>query len=309
MEPNLYRGSLHTETNIREYTIMKKRMVILLCLLVSAGVKDVWANGASTGNFAADTLEISSQDELIVRRVGFNDDNNYEYTEWSDYSGNSSSKSYWPHRWKWHGGHWSGFRISYAGLVKNLGKMTLPDNAKYMRQTAKSIGVDINFVDFTIVSNRHFGLITGLGLEINNFRFSKNIGLVNENGYVMPDYSYDQSNILLDKSKLTTLYLNIPLLAEFQFGRSYKKKGFVSFGVVGGLRVGSHTKVKAKTKEFSGTHKQNSDLNLRNFHYGFEVNAGYRHISVFAKYYPHSIFTANGGPKVQQVNLGLGLTF
>lgn len=215
-----------------------------------------------------------------------------------------------PKRWKWYGGHWSGIGIYYNGLVRNLGHLSLPDGADYLRQSPKSIGVNVNLVDLTIVSNRHFGLITGLGLEINNFRFDRDITLgLDENGRIVPDNRYDRPGVEVKKSKLTTTYLNLPLLAEFQFGRSKTGKrapGFINFGVVGGLRLQGHTKVKYRDEAgHTHTEKQHSGLNLRNFHYGVECNVGYRWVAVSARYYPQSIFVDGKGPNVQQVNIGL----
>lgn len=254
-----------------------------------------------TGN-TTDTL---ATEVLSVRRVGT--------ARVSDSNGSVSQEAGSPNkmakRWKWHSGHYTGVGIFYGGLVQNMGHLSLPDNASYMQQTAKSIGVNINLVDFVIVSNRHFGLITGLGLEINNFRFDQNMTLVRDDaGYIVPRY-FDTEDIHLTKSKLTTTYLNIPLLAEFKFGRGRKPRGFINFGVVGGLRLEGHTKIQSKSPSFKGTEKTHGGLNLRNFHYGAEVNVGYSKVALSARYYPHSIFSENGGPQVQQVNIGISFMF
>lgn len=256
-------------------------------------------------------LIISGNDTILVRRVGQpkvsttpavnTDGGNIEPVRHL----NRMTK-----RWKWYGGHWSGIGIYYNGLVRNLGHPSLPAGTEYLRQTPKSIGINVNFIDFTLVSNRHFGLITGLGLEMNNFRFDKNITLTSdETGQIVPDYRDDEAGIDLRKSKLTTIYLNLPLLAEFQFGRGKAGKrapGFVNFGLVGGVRLQGHTKVKYRDDNGRlQTEKQHTGLNLRNFHYGVECNVGYKWIALSARYYPQSIFVSGEGPNVQQVNIGL----
>ncbi|WP_298064305.1 porin family protein [uncultured Rikenella sp.] len=266
----------------------------------------------------ADTAVVAVE-KLVVRQVGAapadeRSGNNDLTTHSREEDVSYSSSSRQPKRWKWRGGHWAGVGIYYNGLVRNLGTLSLPDGADYLRQTPKSIGVNVNFADFTLVSNRHFGLITGLGLEMNNFRFDENISLTRDgSGRIGPDYSYDAAGIDLKKSKLTTVYLNIPLLVEFQFGRSKAGRpcpGFVNFGVIGGMRLQGHTKVKYRdTNGDMQTRKQHSGLNLRNFHYGVEFNVGYRYIALSARYYPHNIFVADKGPNVQQVNIGLSLVF
>lgn len=217
-------------------------------------------------------------------------------------------------RWKWSGGHWSGVGIYYNGLVQDIGNLHLPSGAEYMSQSAKSIGVNVNFIDLVLVSNNQFGLITGLGLEMNNFRFDRNVGLIeNQDGVVGPDYSYDVQGLNLTKSKLTTVYMNIPLLVEFQFGRSRNNcrgRGFINFGAIAGIRLNGHTKVQYRDLDGKKqTTKKDKGLNLRNFHYGAEFNVGWRGFALSARYYPHSIFEQNSGPKVQQANIGMSFMF
>lgn len=206
-------------------------------------------------------------------------------------------------RWKWDEGRYMGVNVMYSGLIQNLGHMQLPSDAAYMQQTTKSIGVDINIIDAVLFSYRRFGIVTGLGFEINNFRFDNNISLMrNSDGYVVPDNSFTERGIELSKSKLTTCYMNIPLLLQFKLSN----KGWISAGVVGGMRLSNHTKVKAPE---IGIQKSHDNLNLRNFHYGFQASVGYGMYSMTAKYYPQSIFRPGFGPNVQQVSIGIGIDF
>lgn len=202
-------------------------------------------------------------------------------------------------------GHWSGITLSYNGLIGGLGQLSLPADASYMVQSERSVGVAINLFDMSIVSAGPFNLFTGIGLEFNNFRFRNDIGLKMEDGKTVADYSYIDNGIDLSKSKLTTSYINIPLLAEFRFGR--EGKFFVNGGVVGGLRMGAHTKVKSSHPEYKGKFKKRSNIDLRNFHYGYTVNLGYRSFAISASYYPQSIFRKGTGPDVEQVNIGISV--
>lgn len=204
-------------------------------------------------------------------------------------------------RWRWDGGHWQGATLTYGGLVDGLGNLNKPQGAEWMTQGTSSIGLDLNFIDLTIFSRGCFGIFSGLGLEINNFRFDKNVAIGNdENGYIVPDWSYDKSGVALSKTKLTTTYLQVPLMFEFQFGKN--RSGWINFGVVGGFLVDGHTKIKQRD---GGTVKRYSGLNLNNFHYGFEASIGYTAFGLRAKYYPQSIFRDGLGPNTQQVNIGI----
>ena len=180
----------------------------------------------------------------------------------------------------WNDGHWAGIGIHYSGLITNLGDMQLPDDAQYLSQSAKSIGVTLNPIDYTLLKSRHVGLLTGIGVEFNNFRFDNNIALKQENGVTVPDYQYEEQHIRLSKSKLYTCYLNVPLLVEFQMGR--RNDFFINAGMVGGWRMGTHSKIKASDPRLSGKFKNHSNFGLRNFHYGYTLNIGYNHFAISA---------------------------
>lgn len=210
-----------------------------------------------------------------------------------------------PRAWNWDEGHWQGIGINYSSLIGGIGSMHTPVDAPWMSQSIKSIGVDINLIDVVLVSSGCFGIISGIGLEINNFRFDQNVGITrDENGYTVPDWSYRDQGVALSKSKLTTTYLQIPLLFEFKFSK--RNNGWANIGVVGGFLLVGHTKVKSS--EY-GIQKQYSGLNLNQFHYGFEAAIGYSIFALRAKYYPQSIFKPEYGPHVEQFNIGLAIAF
>lgn len=200
-------------------------------------------------------------------------------------------------------GHWSGLVLSYNGLVSSLSDLNMPEEASDMAQSAKSIGISMNFVDVALPISRNIGIVTGLGMEFNNFRFKKDIGLKMEDGYTVVDYQYIDRGINLKKSKINTAYLNIPLLLEFQFGRG--NKIFINGGVIGGWKMGSHTKIKVNDGPFRGKFKERDNISLKNFHYGYTVNLGFDHIGISATYYPTSIFRTGTGPHLEQVNIGI----
>lgn len=203
----------------------------------------------------------------------------------------------------WNDVHWAGIGIHYSGLITNLTHMNLPAGAEFLSQSAKSIGVTLNPIDYTLLKSKHVGLVTGLGVEFNNFRFEENMALKVENGVTVPDYQYQTQNIRLEKSKLYTCYLNVPLLVEVQMGRN--NNFFVNAGMVGGWRIGAHTKIKASDPRLSGKFKKHDSFGLRNFHYGYTINIGYNHFALSAVYYRSTLFKNGRGPRVQQINIGL----
>ncbi|MEG2865468.1 MAG: outer membrane beta-barrel protein [Mucinivorans sp.] len=210
-----------------------------------------------------------------------------------------------PNKWRWDEGNFIGVNLFYNGLT-GTGRGQSGD---FMELDTKSIGVDINLIDVVIYSYRRFGVVTGLGIESNNFRFRNNISLTkNSDNMVVADYQYQDQGIKLEKSKLTTTYLNIPLLFQIKLGskKSTLGGGWISAGVIAGLRLQNYTKVGLPDH---GRKKDFSDLNMRNLHWGFMASIGYCGATITAKYYPHSIFRPGEGPDTQQFNIGIGYTF
>jgi hypothetical protein len=70
-------------------------------------------------------------------------------------------------------GHWTGVEFGLANYMAKGFDFTLPDDIYYMDlHSAKSHTFNINFIQQSIGFNRHFGLVTGLGLNWIDYRFN-----------------------------------------------------------------------------------------------------------------------------------------
>ncbi len=200
-------------------------------------------------------------------------------------------------------GHWAGMNVGYNNLMTSSQSFNYPDEYMFMEMNAgKSVGVAINPWQQSIKLQRrgNIGLVTGLGVEWNNYRFDSQY-LLNR------DEEGNTSYIVLTdpvkKNKLTTVYMNAPLLLEFQVpvGRD-RSPIYISAGAIGGLRLGSHTKVvyagdsKAKNKDH---------YNLTQWRYGVTARMGYKDINIFADYYFSPLFEKSKDPDLYQVSAGL----
>jgi len=197
-------------------------------------------------------------------------------------------------------GHWSAFEmgintftnVDYTGYsTPNF--MDLNHN--------KSIEVNINLFKYSIALQKkktNIGLVTGLGLNFNNYRFSNNFTLKNELGTIVPVPITDAK---LEKTKLSTGYLTVPLLLEFQLP---KETGiWMSMGLIGGMKMGSHTKVKiAGTKS-----KDHNDFNINPFRGGATARLGFKGFNIFGTYYFTPFFKDGRGPAMEPFTIGLGL--
>ncbi len=200
-------------------------------------------------------------------------------------------------------GHWAGMNVGYNNLVTSSGSFSYPDEYMFMEMNAgKSVGVAINPWQQSIKLQRrgNIGLVTGLGVEWNNYRFDSQYILTrDENG----NTSYVIVTDPIKKNKLTTIYLNAPLLLEFQvpIGRE-RYPLYISGGAIGGLRLGSHTRVVTVD---GGKLRSKDHFNLTQWRYGATVRMGYRAINLFADYYFSPLFEKDRGPELYQVSAGI----
>lgn len=205
--------------------------------------------------------------------------------------------------------HWAGVELGLNGLLSSSKSMSLKgDDAIMDLNSGKSINFNLNFLEYAVpFAHQHMGIVTGMGLEVNNFRLSNNISLMkNDAGVTVADSSYINGGVNLAKSKLTATYLNIPLLLEFQVP-SGKDKFYISGGVIGGVKLGSHTKVVYQAGGQKQKDKNRNDYNLATLRYGFHARIGYKFINLYATYYPVSLFEKDKGPEVYPFNIGLVL--
>ncbi len=207
-------------------------------------------------------------------------------------------------------GHWSGFEIAINGFMDKNNSMTQSGDLAWMDlKQERSWNTNINLTQYSIgFGTDKAGLVTGLGLEFNDYHFSNPITLKVENGVTVTDSSYIQAGYKVEKTKITMLHLTLPLLLEFQvpMGTVRKDRIYFSAGVIGGVRLGSHTKV---VYDDGSRHKDKNrnDFNIATLRYGLTARMGYKNIKLFANYYPVQLFEKDKGPELYPFSIGLVL--
>lgn len=211
-------------------------------------------------------------------------------------------------------GHWSGFEFGINGYMDKNQSINMTDDKWYLDlKQARSWNINLNFLQYSIgFGTPNIGLVTGMGIEFNNYHFSNPISLKVDNvngsptkGMTIVDSTYIKGGYDVSKTKLSTTHLTVPLLLEFQIPTGDRgHKVFISGGVIGELRIGAHTKVvyddDGKNKD-----KKREDFNLSTFRYSFTARVGYRGLKLFANYSPVSLFEKNKGPEVYPYSIGL----
>ena len=203
-------------------------------------------------------------------------------------------------------GHWKGLELGMNNYLTSDYSLTLPAESRFMElNTGKSWVVNLNILQYDIgFGTDIIGLVTGLGLEFNNYRFDGENSIIKDpvtNEIVSLDYG---AATYIEKSKLSTSYLTVPLLLEFQIPVSGHKRIHISGGVIGGLKIGSHTKVLYKEDGSKQKDKINDDFNLSPLRYGLTARIGYRALKLFATYNLTPMFETGQGPVLYPVSIG-----
>lgn len=135
------------------------------------------------------------------------------------------------------------------------------------------LGIKINLYQ------QRFKLITGLGVQFFNYKFSDSV-YFNPNTPYNVEY-YNVSNF--KKTKLGVSYLSAPLMLQYN---SKKYNRVSNFSISGGLLFGYRLKTWTKYKLDNGTriNGTKSNYNFNNFVYSAVVAVGFRDVRLFATY-------------------------
>jgi len=198
-------------------------------------------------------------------------------------------------------GHWEGIELGFNAFDKPDYSMYNPADKDFMSlNQGKSMELDLNFYELNIsLAKSYVGLVSGMGISFNSYRFDNPYTLQKLQNLTVP-LALDEDN--LSKTKLAITYLNVPLLLEFQIPvNQHEGRLFVNAGIIGGVKIGSHTKVKyGNNKE-----KDRSGFNLNSFNYAATARVGYKDVSIFAKYSLSPLFQTDKGPELTPFTVGI----
>ncbi|SMO60356.1 WG containing repeat-containing protein [Saccharicrinis carchari] len=204
-------------------------------------------------------------------------------------------------------GHYWGVDIGLNNYINSNGDFSLANDYRYLSlNSGKSVEFSLNALQQNISLSRkgNVGLVSGLGLNYNNYRFDNpNIPIVDESGNLAPQ----PITVGLEKNKLTTLYLTVPLLFEVQFSQRNRNAFYVSAGVIGAYKLRSHTKIVTKQEGDRNKEKNRSSFGLNEFRYGAQVRFGYKALNFYGSYYFTPLFQKGRGPELYPVSLGVAL--
>ncbi|WP_282592111.1 outer membrane beta-barrel protein [Gaoshiqia sediminis] len=214
--------------------------------------------------------------------------------------------NYWEEEFR---GHWAGVFLGVNGFFQSDYNDYPADQQDFLDINLwRSNSLNINLIQFSkgLQHNRNtIGLVTGIGLETQTYYLDKNTSLVTETDRVVPVTLFFDSN---QKSKFSSIYLNIPLLLEFQV--PIKQGGYrfyISGGVTASKNLSTHTKIKYKKNNQKQKLKTPDDFHMHDYRYAATLRLGYRGINLFATCDLRPLFKEGKGPEVYPFSVGFAL--
>jgi hypothetical protein len=207
-------------------------------------------------------------------------------------------------------GHWGGFEFGMNNFMNKDFSMTRSGPDQFMDvNTGSSWNVNLNLFQHSFgFGTDIFGLVTGLGFEFNDYKFDGNNNIMKDStSGVIVSKNYAQS---LEKTKISTGYLTLPLILELQLPGSVKnsKRVHIAIGVIGGLKMGSHSKVEYYVANKLQKDIVKDDFNIQSLRYAYTARIGYGNLSVYANYYATTFFEKGKGPELYPFAIGLSLS-
>jgi hypothetical protein len=203
-------------------------------------------------------------------------------------------------------GHWSGVELGFNNYLTSDNSLVMPADINYMTlHSGKSYNFNLNITQHSFGFTKHTGIVTGLGINWNNYRFDGNNNIMKNNMGVIV---IDSINSELEKSKFTTVYLTLPVLLEIQIPAD-NHYIHISGGCVGALKLGSHTKMVFENRDKVKSH---NDLSLNLLRWGPTARLGYKNLQIYATYYMTPLFKTGKGPggyDLYPFDIGLAFTF
>ncbi len=191
-------------------------------------------------------------------------------------------------------------RTNYTSINSTTGYFPSGTADDMILQNGKSVNVNLWFFmqRISLISNV-VNLKYGLGIELNNYRFKKNIRFRDEPRYFI---DRDAEVAVFEKNKLAADYITIPVMLNFNFtpGRS-NSYGF-SAGVSAGYLYSARQKMVSKER---GKEKVRNDFNLQPWKLSAiaELNLGF--VQLYGSYALGNMFRSG----LDQVPYSAGLRF
>ena len=187
-------------------------------------------------------------------------------------------------------GHWAGFEFGFNNFLTADNSTVMPSDINYMNlHSGKSNNFNFNFSQLSLGLARHIGIVTGLGINWNNYRFDGNFNIQKRSDGIIDSIS---PIAILEKSKLATVYLTLPVMLEGQIPAANHHLDLAA-GFIGAIKLGSHSRMVFHDGQDI---KSYSDFSLNMLRYGATARIGYQNFQIYGTYYLTPLFKTGKGP-------------
>ena len=202
--------------------------------------------------------------------------------------------------------NWRGMSVGVNGYYNSQGGLNMLSPYQYMELNyAQSFNFQFNPLehDFRIVKN-YVRLVTGMGLDYHWYSFSNNTKINADSSFTWGTidstkmYSYKKNN-------MRTIFIQVPLLLEFNTNNRPQKGFHVAVGIIGEFLIGSRLKQKLEYNDYVVKQKRKDPLNLSPFGAKAHVNFGYKYLTVYAEYNLTPLFQPGKGPELYPFTAGI----
>jgi hypothetical protein len=203
--------------------------------------------------------------------------------------------------------NWSGFELGINGFLTPDRKLDLgPENDHLELRYPKSVVVNLNLFQQSLpLVGNNLGLVTGLGLGFNSYRFDNQYIFIPDRDGLIPALEEERT---IRKNKFTVTYINVPLLLEFQsHGRRSVDRFHMAGGMLIGTRIGTHAKYVFDDNGRKKKEKTHNDYNMQPFRFDVTGRIGWSKLNLFATYSLNSLFKENRGPELYPFSVGIQL--
>ncbi len=179
-------------------------------------------------------------------------------------------------------------------LINQPGAAALA-TSDFKLRTIKSVNVNIWFFMQRLNLIKHYvNLKYGLGLELNNYRFTSPVSFkkAGANPYDLSqiiDHPFVfRDSISFSKDKLAADYVTVPLMLNFRTNPNSRNKGLsFSTGVSVGYLYSSRNKQKSGER---GKERNRGNYNLQTWKFSYIGELGLGPVHLYGSYSPNSIF-------------------
>ena len=263
-------------------------------------------DGDTTTVRIGDIVTVEETDDETVIRIGhrgirISDDENDTEVDFEKYP----EEDYAEHPGRRFKGHLGGIEFGFNNYSPEKWNTSVdPADLYFNLNTSKSANFNLLLPCVSMGFTRHFGLVATIGINWSNYRFDAGNSIrVNDEGIVE---TYMPSTGEVAKSKLSTTYAILPVMLEAQLPVSENKTINLGAGVIGAVKLGSHTKIVYTTE---GKFKDKDDFNLNLLRWGATARIGFEMFQVYGTYYLSPMFKHEKGPELYPFEIGIALTF